>query len=465
VTSAYHVHKAVACPVCKNGLHSNVNALECRTCRVEYELDGDIPCLFVAGAGRTVDAERLRLKSRAESVETTRLQRQIDFGLIVRPRHYYALYVALFITILARYWIASGIILTFFLVDWIFYRVRQARILDRFESNPLRLRTPDDFRAIDDLYERLGLPQPSMDDWARLAWESSGVAHSEADWRPQVAERYVEILEVYEAQRPRPRIVVDVGANDGQACWEFGIGADATVIGIDVSNLLLRGFREHLPEHVALQADGMCLPLKSESVDFLFCTETLEHLADPGEALAEFLRVLRPGGVLVAQSPNAHRLRNQNPLEILALPWSLVSDRVVRKKIVQENTWHNASTYHWDLSLQDYRRMLKSLPVGRQRFYSREFVFPQFLLAGHAERFRWKERALRALPILRYLGSDLVLVAEKSASTASPRRVRRREESREAAAAAAWAEPTFVRPEEESATSRGTRPSSPIRTR
>jgi SAM-dependent methyltransferase/uncharacterized protein YbaR (Trm112 family) len=408
------VHPAVACPACKSGLERIGDDLRCLSCRAVYRIDHEIPRLFAGPAELTIRPADLRLKSRGESVATTLLQRQIDFGFITRPRWFYGLYLLLAIALIARSLPGAAAVIALCLADWLYYRIRQGRILDAFEANPLRLRTPADVEAVDALYERLGLTQPSMDDWSRLAWESSGVAFSEAHWRPQVAERYLEIREHCESRDPRPEIVVDVGANDGQAFWDFGIGSGSTRIGIDVSHLLLRSFREHLPDQVALQADGLCLPLKDESVDFLFCTETLEHLTDPGRAIAEFFRVLRPGGMVVVQSPNAHRLRNLNPFEILLLSFSVASDRVVRKKVVQENTWHNASTFHWDFSLQDYRRMLRGLPVGRRRLYSREFFFPQRLLFGHAGRFRAKEKFMRRIPIWRFTGNDLVLVAEKA---------------------------------------------------
>ena len=85
----------------------------------------------------------------------------------------------------------------------------------------------------------------------------------------------------------------------------------------------------------------------------------------------------------------------------------------MRKKIVQENTWHNASTYHWDLSLQDYRRILRGHLVRIVNRYSREFFVPQSLLRLHPVIFPLKEKLLRLVPVWKYTGSDLVVVAQK----------------------------------------------------
>lgn len=45
------------------------------------------------------------------------------------------------------------------------------------------------------------------------------------------------------------------------------------------------------------------LPLETSSVDAVVCTQVLEHIADPVDALVEFRRVLRPGGRLIVTVP------------------------------------------------------------------------------------------------------------------------------------------------------------------
>ncbi len=46
------------------------------------------------------------------------------------------------------------------------------------------------------------------------------------------------------------------------------------------------------------------MPLEDSSVDFLLCTEVLEHISDVGFVLGEFRRVLRPGGRALISVPN-----------------------------------------------------------------------------------------------------------------------------------------------------------------
>jgi SAM-dependent methyltransferase len=55
-----------------------------------------------------------------------------------------------------------------------------------------------------------------------------------------------------------------------------------------------------LPEpQLSLSALGEYLPLASSSIDIAICFNALDHMCDPGAALQEVRRVLRPGGTLL----------------------------------------------------------------------------------------------------------------------------------------------------------------------
>ena len=56
-----------------------------------------------------------------------------------------------------------------------------------------------------------------------------------------------------------------------------------------------------------LHGDCAQLPLPDASADIVFCHQTFHHLVEQDRALAEFRRVLKPGGILLfAESTDAY---------------------------------------------------------------------------------------------------------------------------------------------------------------
>lgn len=354
--------------------------------------------------------ETIRLRSEAEAEAAIAEMRAIDRGFIPSWKGQAIVWLALFAGLALRNPILWGVALALFLADWIVFRARRGRALRRYEAAPARLRAPADCEAVDRLFGREGRRQPTMADWIRTA---GGDGASGARPISPDDERYRAILAECRRLPAPPRVTVDVGANDGRAFAGFGIGEGSLRVGIDISADLLRRFNERVPGGMAVAADAAELPLIGGSVDFLFCTETLEHLADPAAAVAEFVRVLRPGGRLMIQSPNAHRIRNLNLFHLCVLVLSPLTDRILQKKTVHANTWHTAATYHWDFSAQDFKRMIRTAGGRVVRLSSSAFFCPLFLLRGDPARYRLKERIWGSLPLLRMLGDDIVLVAER----------------------------------------------------
>ena len=416
----------LVCPACRSTLHWSDGGADCPACHARYPVADGIPALRPIEA-RTIDPERLLLKSHAEAVASIRRIWKLDRGVIGGARSYYLVYALLAGFLAFGWWPGVAAILGLLLLDVVVFMVRRGGALAEWNANPNRIRTGADEAAVEELYARRGLSRPTMADWIRASLEAVRGRPARAPDAPGSSpeagaadppggfddERYREILAVCEGLPAVPRVVVDVGANDGYATAVIGIGRASRVFGIDISRQLLRRFRERLPAQTAVEAPGGTLPLKDGSVDFLFCTETLEHLPDPAAALVDFARVLAPGGVLMVQSPNAHRLRNLNLLH-LAIGWlGLWNDRVLQKKTVHENSWYNGTTWHRDFSVRDYREMARRAGLTIRSLHSRDFFCPALLIRGRLDRYRASESLFRALPLLRWTGGDLVLVAEK----------------------------------------------------
>ena len=107
----------------------------------------------------------------------------------------------------------------------------------------------------------------------------------------------------------RPEMVVaDIGTGTG-----FLAAGLAPVVkqvyAVDGSAAMLDVARRNLGElsNVELrQADGSALPFDDASLDAVFANMYLHHCPDPGAAIAEMARVVRPGGRLVITDMDAH---------------------------------------------------------------------------------------------------------------------------------------------------------------
>jgi ubiquinone/menaquinone biosynthesis C-methylase UbiE len=99
------------------------------------------------------------------------------------------------------------------------------------------------------------------------------------------------------------------------------------MIGIDVDGAMLKiAASETAQEGLAVewqQTSSSRLLLPARSVDMIFCHQTFHHLMDQEAALAEFQRVLKPGGLfLFAESTRKYihspmiRLLFRHPMDV-----------------------------------------------------------------------------------------------------------------------------------------------------
>ena len=90
---------------------------------------------------------------------------------------------------------------------------------------------------------------------------------------------------------------IDVGAEDGSLATLWRSKGRFTLL-LDVDPGMLRD-----AAGAGAVADAVALPLADASVDVIVLSAVLEHLLEPERAVAESLRVLRPGGRLVIYVP------------------------------------------------------------------------------------------------------------------------------------------------------------------
>ena len=182
--------------------------------------------------------------------------------------------------------------------------------------------------------------------------------------------------------------------------WPF------TIVAADVEHDLLRERKAEFPDVRWVVAGALPLPFAGERFDAVFAGELVEHLADPAQGLAEFRRVLRPGGVLILTTPN--RLRLANVADGSERPYSpdhlseLSYDELQRMLPEQGFTVEQATGLHLELLLNWFSPQPKLDRL--QRRWNRRWAVPlmRMLLAAGALAPRY--------------ALDLVFVARKPAA-------------------------------------------------
>ncbi len=114
-------------------------------------------------------------------------------------------------------------------------------------------------------------------------------------------------------ERLRPgQLALDVACGAG-----FGLEmlsrAGVRAIGVDYDHAPLAHIRDR---RSVVQADATCLPFNDNWFDAVVSFETIEHVYDAAALVAEFRRVLKPGGQLLLSTPNRAFRESVNPFHI-----------------------------------------------------------------------------------------------------------------------------------------------------
>jgi ubiquinone/menaquinone biosynthesis C-methylase UbiE len=93
--------------------------------------------------------------------------------------------------------------------------------------------------------------------------------------------------------------ILDAGCGTGLNLRHLPEGST----GVDINPRNVELLQTRLPNHTVVEGDVEALPFADASFGTVLCTEVIEHIPDPSAALAEYRRVLQPGGVLIGSVP------------------------------------------------------------------------------------------------------------------------------------------------------------------
>ncbi|OGO50238.1 MAG: hypothetical protein A2148_04415 [Chloroflexi bacterium RBG_16_68_14] len=113
------------------------------------------------------------------------------------------------------------------------------------------------------------------------------------------------------ALRPRPGdTVLDLACGTGLNFSHIvgWIGSEGRLVGVDCTRAMLeqarrKVVRQHWEGVALVEGDAATLPLASESCDAVLCSYAMVIIPDYRRAIAEAVRVLKPGGRLVLLEP------------------------------------------------------------------------------------------------------------------------------------------------------------------
>ncbi len=135
------------------------------------------------------------------------------------------------------------------------------------------------------------------------SFEATYHQHEETQWW-FVSRREMIISMVKRLALPADARVLEVGCSGGVLVEKFQqeVLKDGAIHGIDISTSAIDLCKKKGLEHVAVM-DGAATLFPDSHFDLIIASDTLEHIKDDQRALAEWHRILKPAGALIAFVP------------------------------------------------------------------------------------------------------------------------------------------------------------------
>lgn len=119
------------------------------------------------------------------------------------------------------------------------------------------------------------------------------------------------------------KTVLEVGCNRGYLLNSFLQAESFEAIGADIDPEVLEIARKDFGDRIQfIQTTPDSIPLPDARVDILYTIDTVEHLSRPREMFAEFLRVLKPGGICFVHFQGWYGPYGSHLEDIIPIPWA-----------------------------------------------------------------------------------------------------------------------------------------------
>jgi ubiquinone/menaquinone biosynthesis C-methylase UbiE/DNA-binding HxlR family transcriptional regulator len=195
---------------------------------------------------------------------------------------------------------------------WVFYRLARSRVGERLAALLEEMARGDDPEIARDL-SRLNEVRRLRAETAQKYFEVAA-----GEWARirglHFSEVAVETAMLEAAGDRHFKLHLDVGTGTGRMLEIFA-GRAEDGMGVDLSREMLTVARSKMSEaglanRLVRQADATALPLETGSADLITVHQVLHYIAQPRRAIAEWARVLAPGGLLLLADFEAHDFEN-----------------------------------------------------------------------------------------------------------------------------------------------------------
>ena len=201
-------------------------------------------------------------------------------------------------------------------------------------------------------------------------------------WQHRVLRVAIDDLRsLFDGAPPSEPVLLDAGCGQGKSfkhlCQVF---APSRLLGVDADPDSLTMSRAEARAHginvELIGSDCAALQLADASVDLLFCHQTFHHLVEQEQALAEFYRVLKPGGYLLfAESTEAYidtwviRWLFRHPMHVQKSAEQYL--QMLRDQGFQFGEQNVSYPYLWwsrakDFGLLERLKLRKPAPIGQR---------------------------------------------------------------------------------------------------
>lgn len=179
------------------------------------------------------------------------------------------------------------------------------------------------------------MTEKSTRDWSEKDLRKMIVDQRRFMWRDDMIDRISSSLDLRHGIS-----AVDIGCGLGYLGWTFWrhFGEGGTYIGVDCSEKLLTDAGEMSEEWSVggnacfLRGEAYNIPLQDACSDWTMCQTLLMHLEKPEEALAEMIRVTKPGGAVMCMEPD-------NLSSSLAVPFSSRPSITMKERLFWFKAW------------------------------------------------------------------------------------------------------------------------------